>query len=152
MKLITSRSKEIAAPPAAVWAVISNIEDAAAVISGIKSIEVLESGTGEGIVGLKWKETREWMGRDAVEVMWVTDASEPSFYETRAESHGAAYRSRLELDPIAAGTRITMSFYCQPETTGARLMWILTGWMAKKSLRKAIDQDLEDIKVAVEKH
>ncbi|MBT8055284.1 MAG: SRPBCC family protein [Xanthomonadales bacterium] len=150
MNLISSESKEIKAPPAAVWAVISDIGNAAAVISAIKDIEVLEPGNDGGIVGLKWKETREWMGRDAVEVMWVTDADEPSFYETRAESHGSIYKSRLELAPTPTGTRLAMTFYCQPQTVGARLMWLLTGWMARKSLCKAIAQDLEDIKVAVE--
>jgi hypothetical protein len=30
-------------------------------------------------------------------------------------------------------------------------MWLLTGWMAKKSLCKVIDQDLADIKTAAEK-
>lgn len=151
MNLITSRSKEIAAPSSAVWAVIADIENAADRISAIKRIEVLEAGTAESIVGLKWQETREWMGRDAVEVMWVTDSSEASFYETRAESHGCVYRSRLELAEIPSGTELSMAFYCQPETTGAKLMWLLTGWMAKRSLCKAIDQDLEDIKNAVEK-
>ena len=84
MNLITSRSIEIAAEPSRVWSVISDIENAVNHISGIKKIEVLEPRSNESIVGLKWQETREWMGRDAVEVMWVTDASEALFYETRA--------------------------------------------------------------------
>ena len=151
MNLITSRSKEIAATTSAVWAVISDIGNATECISAIKRIEVLEPGTDTGIVGLKWRETREWMGRDAVEVMWITDASEDSFYETRAESHGCIYKSRLELAETPSGTKLSMAFYCHPETTGAKLMWLLTSWMARRSLSKAIDQDLEDIKNAVEK-
>jgi hypothetical protein len=43
-----------------------------------------------------------------------------------------------------------MSFHCDPQTIVAKVMWVLTGWMAKKSLCKMIDQDLEDIKLAVE--
>lgn len=151
MALITSRSVNIAAAPDAVWAVVADIPNAADVISGIKSIEVLEPASGPGITGLKWQETREWMGRDAVEVMWVTDASEPAYYATRAESHGSVYVSRLELEPAGGGTRLSMSFDCEPVSFGAKLMWLLTGWMAKKSLCKVIDQDLADIRAAVER-
>jgi uncharacterized membrane protein len=151
MALIASRSIEIVAPAEAVWAVIADIQNAANVISGIKAIEILEAAPGPTISGIKWKETREWMGRDAVEVMWITDASPPSFYKTRAESHGSIYISSLELEPTTTGTRLTMEFNCQPETFGAKLMWLLTGWMAKKAIRKVIDQDLADIKKAVER-
>jgi hypothetical protein len=146
-----TRSKEINAPPADVWAVVSDIEKAASRISGIKKIEVLERAAGPSIVGLKWRETREWMGKDAVEEMWITDASEPSFYATRAENHGSIYISRIELSETSTGTRLTMGFSGQPVTFGAKALWALTGWMAKKALRKTIDQDLADIKAAVEK-
>lgn len=151
MAQIASQSVEIAAPPEAVWRVIADIHNAANVISGIKEIQVLEEPTGPGIVGLKWKETREWMGKDAVEVIWITDASAPSFYDTRAESHGCIYQSKLQLEPNQAGTRLTMTFDCQPETFGARAMWFLTGWMAKKAVGKMIVQDLNDLKVAIER-
>ena len=150
MGLIARQSKEVVAAPEAVWSVVADIRNAASVISGIKEIEILETAAGPSMVGVKWKETREWMGRDAVEVMWITDACAPLFYETRAESHGSVYQSRLDLEPTPAGTRLTMQFNCQPSTLTAKVLWILTGWMAKKSLRKIIDQDLEDIKVAVE--
>lgn len=150
MALITSHSTEIAAPTDAVWRVIADIRNAAHVITGIKEIQVLEEAAGPGIVGLKWRETREFMGRDAVEVMWITDACAPSFYETRAENHGSVYQSRLELEPTQTGTRLTMQFNCQPVTLGARILWVLTGWMAKTSLCKVIDQDLKDVKKAVE--
>jgi hypothetical protein len=145
------RFKEIEAPPKDVWAVVADIENAGAAISGIKAVEILEAASGPSIVGLKWRETREWLGRDAVEVMWITDAREGSYYETRAESHGSIYTSRMELEATPTGTLLTMGFSCQPVTFGAKVLWALTGWMAKKSLSKVIDQDLEDVKGAVEK-
>ncbi|NNC89978.1 MAG: SRPBCC family protein [Akkermansiaceae bacterium] len=150
MALIESQSTEIAAEAESVWNVITDIRHAANVISGIKEIQILEEAAGPHFVGLKWKETREWMGKDAVEVMWITDACAPTFYETRAESHGSVYQSRFELEPTECGTRLTMQFNCRPETIGARIMWILMGWMAKRSLRKVIAQDLKDVKSAVE--
>ncbi len=151
MAYFTSESIEIVAAPAAVWAVISDIQNAVNVISGIKAIEIIEAAPGPTITGMKWKETREFMGRDAVEVMCITDACSTSFYQTRAESHGAIYISRMQLEPTQTGTCLTMTFNAQPQTFGAKLMWLLTGWMAKKSLSKVIVQDLVDIKTAVEK-
>jgi len=150
MTLIASQSIDIVAAPEAVWAVIADIQNAVNVISGIKAIEIIEAAPGPTITGVKWRETREFMGRDAVEVMWITDSRSPSFYEARAESHGTVYVSRMELEPTQTGSRLTMKFNCQPETFGAKVMWLLTGWMAKKSLCKVIDQDLVDIKTAVE--
>ncbi|MCW8091869.1 SRPBCC family protein [Alteromonas sp. ASW11-130] len=150
MPLIAKRTIDIAESRDAVWRIVSDIRNAASVISGIKNIEILEASDASSIIGTKWKETREWMGRDAIEVMWITDASAPSFYESRAESHGSIYVSRIELELTPGGTRLSMSFSCNPQTFMARIMWMLTGWMAKTSLRKIIDQDLEDIKVAAE--
>ncbi len=42
---------------AAIWAAITNIENASEIISGIENIEVLEKPA-NGLVGLKWRETR----------------------------------------------------------------------------------------------
>ena len=145
------RFTEIDASPADVWSIVSDIEKADTIISGIKAVEILERAKGPSIVGLKWRETRAWMGRDAVEVMWVTDAVEPSYYETRAESHGSICTSRIELETTSSGTRLTMRFSGQPVTFVAKVLWTLTGWMAKRALRKTVDQDLADIKGAVEK-
>lgn len=148
MEMISSI--EIDASPAQVWASVSNIENAANAISGIKSIEILESATGPSIVGLKWRETREMFGREAIETMWITEASDAEFYVTRAESHGSIYISRIELEPTSTGTRLSMRFEGQPVTVAAKVLWLLTGWMAKGAMRKAIDKDLADIKCSVE--
>ena len=82
--------------------------------------------------------------------MWITDAKKPQFYETRAESHGAIYVSRLSIDKADDGCVLTMSFDGQAVTFGAKIMWFLTGWMAKKPMIKAITEDLEDLKAAAE--
>lgn len=136
MDALISRSKEIVAPPKDVWAVIADIENAGVTISGIRAVEILEVASGPSSVGLKWRETREFLGRDAVEVMWVTDACEGAYYQTRAESHGSIYTSRMEIAATLTGRQLTMRFSCQPVTFGAKVLWGLTGWMAKKSLCK----------------
>jgi carbon monoxide dehydrogenase subunit G len=146
-----SCSIEIDGAQADVWAVISNIENSATFISGIKKVEILEQPTGPSIVGLKWQETREWMGKDAIEVMWITDASESNFYKTRAESHGSVHISGFNLDGSGNKTKLTMSFDAQPVSFGAKVIWALTGWMAKGAMKKTVTKDLDDIKIAAEK-
>ncbi len=149
-RMRVSVSTDISAPPAAVWKVITDIEHSEAIIGGIDRVEILEPATGPSIVGLKWRETRTMFGKAATEVMWITDAEEASHYDTRAESHGAVYTTQLGLEEVEGRTRLTMTFNGEPQTTGAKLMWALTGWMAKGSMRKALKQDLADIKAAVE--
>lgn len=146
-----SRFTEIDASPQEVWKLVSNIENADAYISGIKKVEIIEKAAGPSLTGLKWRETREWQGKDAEEVMWITDAEEASFYEAHAQSHGSLYISRIELDKTATGTRLTKKFTGQPLTFGAKILWALTGWMVRKALFKTLDQDLADIKNAVMK-
>ncbi len=145
-----SVSTEIRASPQAVWDVITDIEHSQDVISAIEGIEVLEPATGPSIVGLKWRETRTMFGKQATEVMWITAAEPTQYYETRAESHGAIYVTRLSVDTIGDATRLAMTFRGEPVTTGAKIMWALTGFMVKGSMRKALNKDLADIRAAVE--
>jgi len=49
---------------AAIWVAITNIENAAETISGIENIKVLEKPA-NGLVGLKWRETRTPFGKPA---------------------------------------------------------------------------------------
>ena len=60
---------------AAVWAAITNIENAAEIISGIEHIEVVEKPA-NGLVGLRWRETRILFGKPATVEKWITDAAE----------------------------------------------------------------------------
>ncbi|MCU7553771.1 SRPBCC family protein [Alteromonas sp. ASW11-19] len=145
-----SRSIDIQAPQEVVWSIITDIENAQHRISGIKEVEILKPATGPSITGLKWRETREMMGKDATEEMWITQASAPDFYEAEAASHGAVYTSRLELSHAGGTTALTMHFDGKPETFMAKIIWALTGWMAKSALKKTIDQDLKDIKAVAE--
>jgi hypothetical protein len=76
----------------AVWAAITNIENAANIISGIEHIEVVEKPA-NGFVGLKWRETRMLFGKPASAEKWITDAAENEFYNTRAEDGGFVFVS-----------------------------------------------------------
>lgn len=135
----------------AVWAAITNIENAAELISGIEKIEVLEKPA-NGLVGLRWRETRMLFDKPATAEKWITEASENAFYKTRAEDNGFVFLSTLSLKENSSGsTTLTSCHQSKPQTLVARIMSIPMGLFFKGVAKKALLQDLNDIKAAVER-
>lgn len=132
-----------------VWKAITDIENSATMISSIIAIDVLEKPE-SGFIGFKWKETRKMFGKEATEIMWVTDAVEREYYSTRAESHGSVYISRLSLIESAGNTILTMSFYGEAKSFTAKILSALMGFFIKGSIEKELHKDLVDIKQYVE--
>lgn len=139
----------ISKPSNTVWPVITDITNAQTVISGIKSIRILDQPENT-LIGLRWKETRELFGKEASEIMWITAAEENSYYCTRAESHGSIYETRLSLSQQGSETELCMSFESTAVSWPARILSTLMKPMIKNSLRKTMARDLEDIKHHVE--
>jgi hypothetical protein len=135
---------------AATWAAIIDIENASEMISGIENIEVLEKPA-TGLVGLRWRETRTLFGKPATAEKWITDAAENEFYKTRAESHGFVFLSTMSISESSGGITLTSSHDSQPRGFVARLQSIPMGLLFKGVAKKAILQDLHDIKLAVER-
>ena len=135
---------------AAIWAAISNIENASEIISGIEKIEVLEKPA-NGLVGLKWRETRTLFGKIAIAEKWITDAVENEFYKTRAEDNGFVFLSTMSISESSNGSiTLTSSHDSQPQGIVARLLSIPMGLLFSGVAKKALQQDLNDIKSAVE--
>jgi hypothetical protein len=133
----------------AVWAAITNIEHAAEIISGIMNIEVVERPS-NGLVGLRWRETRLLFGKPATVEKWITDAADNAFYKTRAEDSGFVFLTTMSISESGNGSiTLTSSHDSQPEGIVARLK-SLPMFLFKGVVRKAILQDLNDIKAAVE--
>lgn len=135
---------------AAVWAAITDIENAAAFISGIQKIEILEKPA-NGLVGLKWRETRMLFGKSATADKWITDAAENEFYKTRAESDGFVFLSTMRIAGSGGGLTLTSTHVSEPQGLVARLMSIPMGLFFKGVAKKALLQDLNDIRSAVER-
>ena len=134
---------------AAIWAAITNIENASETISGIEDTEVLERPA-SGLVGLRWRETRILFGKPATAEKWITDAAENEFYKTKAESDGFVFISTTSISESSGGIAVTSSHDSQPQGIVAKLMSIPMGLFFKGVARKALLQDLNDIKSAVE--
>src|SRR4026209_2263474 len=81
---------------AAVWAAITDIENASEIISGIEKIEVLEKPA-NGLVGLKWRETPLLFAAPAAVEKWITEAAENEFYRTRAEDRGVVFLTSMRI-------------------------------------------------------
>jgi hypothetical protein len=135
---------------AAIWAAIADIENAAKIMSGIESIEVVDRPA-HGLVGLRWKETRMLFGKPATVEKWITEAAENEFYTTRAEDMGFVFLTTQRISEGNGGMTLTSSHDSRPQTFGARLQSIPMGLFFKGVIRKAIVQDLTDIKAAVER-
>jgi hypothetical protein len=147
--MIVEAQVTINAPKAAIWAAITNIENASKTMSGIENIEVIEKPA-NGLVGLKWRETRKLFGKPATAEKWITDAAENEFYKTRAESDGFVFLTTISISESSGGITLTSSHDSKPQGIVARLMSIPMGLLFKGVAKKAILQDLNDIKCVVE--
>ena len=134
---------------AAIWAAITNIENASEIISGIETIEVLEKPA-NGLVGLRWRETRMLFGKPAAVEKWITDAAEYEFYKTSAEDSGFVFITTLRISASSGGMTLFSCHETKPQGVVASLK-SLPMFLFKGVIRKAILQDLNDIKAAVEK-
>ena len=134
---------------AATWAAITNIENASETISGIENIEVLEKPE-NGLVGLKWRETRMLFGKPATVEKWITDAAENEFYKTKAEDGGFVFLTTKSISESSGGITLTESHESKPQGIRAKLMSIPMRLLFKGVVKKALLQDLNDIKSAVE--
>lgn len=131
-----------------VWAVITNIRNAAEIISGIEKIEIL-SEPASGLVGLKWRETRMYFGKPAAIDKWITDAVEYEFYKTRAEMDGFIFITTITL--LENNGNITLISSHETKSQGfVAKMKSLPMIFFRSILKKAILQDLNDIKTAIE--
>jgi hypothetical protein len=134
---------------AAIWAAITNIQNAEEIISGIENIVVLEKPA-SGLVGLRWRETRMYFGKPAAVEKRITDAAENEFYKTRAESDGFEFLSTMRISEGRGSMVLTSSHDTKPLGIVATLKSIPMV-LFKGMMKKALLQDLNDIKSAVER-
>ncbi|PCJ48446.1 MAG: hypothetical protein COA74_08605 [Gammaproteobacteria bacterium] len=141
---------KILKPKIIVWKAITDIANCSDMISSIIDLEILHLPTGT-ILGLKWKETRKMFGKEATEIMWITDFVENEYYCTRAESHGSVYISKLSLTEIDENTILTMSFSAEAQSTFVKIISAIMSLFLKNVMKKELLKNLVDIKEHLEK-
>jgi len=132
----------------AVWTAITNIRHAAEIISGVEKIEILNESI-NGLVGLKWRETRMYFGKPATIDKWITDAIENKSYKTRAEMDGFIFFTTMTISGSGDNVILTSSHETISQGIIAKIK-SLPMIFFRGMLKKAILKDLNDIKAAVE--
>ncbi len=132
----------------AVWRTITNIRHAAEIFRAVEKIELLNEPVA-GLEGLKWRETRLYFGKPAAIDKWITDAVENEFYKTRAEMDRFIFLTTMTISQSGNNIRLTSSHETRSQGFIARIK-SLPMIFFRGMLKKAILQDLHDIKTAVE--
>jgi len=117
-------------------------------VQGITLLERL-NGPAKMEVGTKWRETRVMFGKEATEVMWVTEMNKDKNYVVEAESRGTHYRSEYTFTQQADDVLVQLTFEGIPLTFGTKIMsalFFLFAGMTKKMLLK----DMKSLKVLLE--
>ncbi len=138
----------INANKAAVWAVIANIEGAADIISGIDKIEVVERPT-TGILGWKWRETRILFGKPATVEKVIIAGQENDFFTTESKEGGFLFSTYNRIWEKEGAIVLRSIHETKPQGFVASLK-ALPMVFFKGMIKKAILQDLTDIKFSVE--
>lgn len=141
--------ERINAPRERVWELITNPDSWQDMITGILTVNVIDRPE-NGVIGLKWSEKRIMFGKEATETMWISAAEPGRWYETTAENHGMIYTTRMSIDDDGSGSTLRMTFSATATTLASKLMSMLS-FLFNGAIRKALQQDLADIRMAAER-
>lgn len=146
-------SRRIAATPEQVWAVLTDLDNAASTLQGVTRVERLTDGPYS--VGTRWRETRTMFGKESTQEMWVAENDPWRRSLIQAEAGGTAYETEFRLEQLGAdpaATNLTVRFGASttdPSGIQKAVMKVFGGW-AIKATTKALKQDLADIAAAAE--
>ena len=146
MKIIASI--EITAPVSKVFELFTDLRKIEENVSGIKSIEVLD-GPAKMAIGTKWKETRVMLGKEASEVMTVSDIHNNLSYDVVAASHGMEYKSSYVFKEANNVTSVEMIFAGIPKSFMSKL-FTPVGYLFKGATKKTLVADMKELKIAAE--
>lgn len=139
--------KHIAAPVHEVFARATDLANLANTVDAITRVEVLTEGPVR--VGTRFSETRVMFGKEHSETMEVSQFDLNRRISFVADSWGCRYDSGFAFESSDDGTLVTFDFKATPRTFMARLMKPV-GLLMAKSMRKMVEQDLEDLRRACE--
>lgn len=140
-------SRRIDAPVETVFAILTDLENAAGRIRGIARIEILTPGpVGRGTC---FRETRLLGRHEATEEMAITAFEPNRSFTISSHATGVAYTSTYSFQPEENGTLVTVECTSRSESVFARLMSPL-GWLMTGVLKGCIERDLEDVRLLAE--
>jgi hypothetical protein len=90
-------------------------------------------------------------GKPATADKWITDAAEQEFYITRAEDIGFVFIATMRITECGGGFTLTSRHESKPQGFVATLQSIPMTLFFQGVAKRALLQDLNDIKSAVER-
>jgi hypothetical protein len=90
-------------------------------------------------------------GKPATAEKWITEAAEHESYTTRADIDGCVYLATLRISEGVGGMTLTSAHDSQPRGIVRKLLTTPMLFLFKGVAKKALLQDLNDIKCAVER-
>ena len=137
--------RSIQAPAEAVFEVLADPDRFAQAISGVTQLEVL-SGMRSG-VGTRYRQSRTMNGKESVMEFEVTEHVKNERLRILNETHGTVWDSLFTLAPIGSSTTLTMRM----EARSRRLIPRMLLPMICLLIRKAVEKDIDAVKVACER-
>jgi carbon monoxide dehydrogenase subunit G len=139
-------TRTLPAPPDRVFEGLTNLENAAAWMPGLVSIERI--GGAEAGVGSRWRETRKMYGKDSTEEFEVTAFEPPSHFGLRVDgskgtSGSGIYTFDYRLSPDAGGTLVVLD----ASIGGVSRIREWIGKLFAGMYRKMLAKDLEALAV-----
>lgn len=142
----------IDAPADRVWRVFTDLPARARWLSNVDEVEVVTPGP--FAVGTVWRETRTMPGDVPVtEEFTVEQCTEHSRFVVASPGIGADYRMTYTLTPAELGRRrgctaVMVVLDGAPTAPGGRLLALVFGGLAARTLEGALRQDLDDLAAA----
>src|SRR5437868_2489860 len=118
--MLVEAQVNINAPKTAIWAVMTDIENAATILKGVEKIEVIEKPA-DGLIGMRWRETRMYFGKPATVEKQITEAVENEYYKTTAEDSGFVFLSTMRIFGDDGGVTLSTTHDAQPQGFVAKL-------------------------------
>lgn len=142
--------REVAAPAHRVWALLTDIEGWAEILSAVRRVRRLDDREAFG-VGTRWCESRRVLGREVTEELWVSAVDPGRSYTVEADSHGGHFRTTLAVEPLGGdASRIELAFRGRARGAFGRLLGVTVGRLLEGTLRHELQRDLDDFARAAE--
>ena len=142
-------TRDIAAEPTKVWAVLTDVAAAAETLEDVSAVETLTDGPYR--VGTRWRETRTMFGMKDTMEMEVAE-SEPCRRTVVLSAVGdLLYRTEFTVRPRERGAcELAMTFTAeQPPQSGLKaLATSMLAGIGMRATRTSMEQDLQDIAAA----
>lgn len=145
-------SRRVPAPPAVVWEVITDLDQAQRRLSQVTDLQVITDGP--YAVGTRWRETRRMMGASDTQELVVVENDPLRRTVTEAVDASTTYRTELLLESLdeSAGTLLTVTFSATVDdpTRLHRLALRVVGPLGLKLTERSLRTELDDIAAAAE--